>query len=155
MSDFALTVHGAPKGQPRARAKPGQRPYKSGKQRAAERQIRDAWEDVGSPRLHGPISVHLTLYVSRPQSHFRKDGSLSTAGQRKPLPDNKKPDVDNALKLVMDALNERRGKRPRPGAWSDDVRVVFASVSRRWSSTECTYIYAAELRPQNGESDGN
>jgi Holliday junction resolvase RusA-like endonuclease len=54
-----------------------------------------------------------------------RDGTLSAAGQRKPFPTGKKPDVDNALKLLMDALN---GK-----AYRDDVDVVDARVRRVWS----------------------
>jgi Holliday junction resolvase RusA-like endonuclease len=54
-----------------------------------------------------------------------------------PRPSNRKPDVDNACKLVMDSLNTR--------AWADDVQVVDLFVSREWADVPCTTINAREL----------
>ena len=68
----------------------------------------------------------------RPRGHFRRDGNLSAEGLRHPVPRNKKPDVDNALKLVMDALNSR--------AYRDDVLVAKVIVERDWGEWPETLI---------------
>jgi Holliday junction resolvase RusA-like endonuclease len=92
----------------------------------AEGRVIDAWKNAGSPRLDGAIGLAVELQVCRAKDHYLSDGvSLSAKGRRFPWPTGKKPDADNALKLVMDALNAR--------AYRDDVDVVSALVDRAWS----------------------
>jgi Holliday junction resolvase RusA-like endonuclease len=100
----------------------------------AERVVRAAWEGVGEPRLEGAIYLDVSLHHERPAGHFTKAGALSAEGARHPWPDTKKPDVDNALKLVMDALNTR--------AWRDDKQVVRATVIRCWALRAHTLVQA-------------
>ena len=103
----------------------------------AEGEVRRQWEAAGQPRIDGPVSLQVTLVLERPRGHFRADGeTLSSEGERNPYPARQKPDVDNALKLVMDALNTR--------AWPDDVRVVNASVERVWGPRAQTLIHVKE-----------
>lgn len=91
----------------------------------AEQRIADAWRATGAERPPDvPLELWVTLVLARPRSHFRANGELNAAGLRTPVP-VRKPDVDNALKLVMDALNGL--------AYRDDVQIVAASVSRRWA----------------------
>jgi Holliday junction resolvase RusA-like endonuclease len=92
---------------------------------------------AGAPRLEGPIALDVELHVTRPRAHFTTTGALSSVGRRMPRPSNRKPDVDNACKLVMDSLNTR--------AWADDVQVVDLFVSREWADVPCTTINAREL----------
>lgn len=68
----------------------------------------------------------------RPRGHFRKNGELSAEGLRHPVPRNRKPDVDNALKLICDALNTR--------AYRDDVLIAKATVERVWGEWPETTI---------------
>lgn len=70
----------------------------------------------------------MLFLVERPGSHFNSRGELSAEGLRHPLPENRKPDVDNALKLVMDALNGR--------AYKDDVQITTSREMKRWSNVE-------------------
>jgi Holliday junction resolvase RusA-like endonuclease len=132
-SGFSFLVLGRPQGKGRARHGQG-RTFTPRETTLAEQGIRAAWEQAGAVRLDGPITLHVLLGVTRPQSHYRKDGSLSAEGARHPQPERKKPDVDNALKLVMDALNTR--------AWGDDVQVIQAQVERLWDSREYTRVIA-------------
>lgn len=137
MTAFTLRLIGPPvgKARPRVVRHPGQPPRAITpiKTVLAEQEVRRAWEDAGEPRLpDGPVSVRMVLVVERPNGHFKRDGSLSAEGLRHPLPDRKKPDLDNALKLIMDALNGR--------AWTDDVRVVHADVRRVWGTQSHTII---------------
>lgn len=68
------------------------------------------------------------MLVERISSHYNGKGELNKDGLRHPLPENRKPDVDNAAKLVMDALNKR--------AYKDDVQVTDARFRKRWSNVE-------------------
>lgn len=127
-----LVLSGQPKGQKRVRHH-GKGHWHDKDQKLAEGNVIRKWEDAGEPRLpDGPLRIEVTLYIARSASHFKRDGSLSTEGLRHPRPENKKPDVDNALKLVMDAMNKR--------AYKDDVQIVEALVERHWAEWPATKI---------------
>lgn len=130
---FEFTVLGRPHGKGRPRHGQG-RTWTPRETTLAEQGVRAAWENAGAVRLEGAISLHVLLGVTRPQSHYKRDGSLSAEGARHVKPFRKKPDVDNALKLVMDALNTR--------AWVDDVQIIQAQVDRLWDTYEYTRVIA-------------
>jgi Holliday junction resolvase RusA-like endonuclease len=133
VTSFSLVIDGQPKGQPRPRFTSNGHPYADKKQRLAEGEIRRAWENEGSPRLpDGPLRLSLHLAVARPASHFKRDGSLSAAGEREPWPMRSKPDLDNAIKLVLDALGTL--------AFRDDVRFVDVHATREWSTWPSSLI---------------
>lgn len=139
MQKIRLEIHGKPvgKGRPKFSTKTG-RAYTPKQTVLAEREIRQAWREQGEPRLPDTaLEILIELYVQRPQSHYKKDGSLSAEGLRHPIPRNKKPDVDNALKLVMDALNSM--------AYRDDVQIANATVRRFWGEWPKTVIEVKEL----------
>lgn len=100
----------------------------------SENDVRAVWREEGEPRMPDDMAlgIEMSIVVVRPKGHFKKDGSLSTEGLKHPFPDNKKPDLDNALKLVCDALNSR--------AYRDDVRFVRAALERDWGEWPTTYI---------------
>ena len=99
-----------------------------------ENDVRAVWREAGEPRIENDsaIGIALKIVVLRPQGHFKKNGELSSEGLRHPVPRNKKPDLDNALKLVMDALNSR--------AYKDDVQVARAYLERVWGEWPETII---------------
>lgn len=131
-----LHVPGLPVGKGRPRIFRG-RAVTPAATRDAEARIVQHWLDAGSPTAEGPLSVEVLLCHERPAGHFKKDGSLSAEGLRHPYPHRTKPDVDNAGKLVLDALNGH--------AWKDDVAVVTLNVVRRWSDAAGTWIRAGSL----------
>jgi Holliday junction resolvase RusA-like endonuclease len=133
--NFQFTVPGRPTGKARARIVKG-RAYTPRETELAENEIRRAWQGIGAPRLEGPICLQVGLCVTRPRGHFNSKGELNAEGRRHPRPSRQKPDVDNALKLVMDALNTR--------AWHDDVQITDASVYRVWDEKDQTLIFAEE-----------
>lgn len=127
LNEISLWVAGKPRGKdrPRFSRKTG-RTFTTKETVNAEAQIVQVWREAGEPRLpDGPVALDLLIQVERPRGHFNTKGDLNAEGLRYQYPFKAKPDVDNALKLVMDALNGR--------AYSDDVRVVGASVQRAWS----------------------
>jgi Holliday junction resolvase RusA-like endonuclease len=121
-----LELSGRPEGKGRPRFGKDGRVFTPHATKLAEGRVIDAWVNAGEPRLDGPINLMLQLEVTRPKDHYTTKGELSAKGQRMLYPTGKKPDVDNALKLVMDALNRR--------AYRDDVDVVMAFVERVWST---------------------
>lgn len=100
----------------------------------SENDVRAVWREAGEPRMQDDtaLAIVIRITVVRPRGHFRKDRELSAEGLRNPVPRNKKPDVDNALKLVMDALNSR--------AYRDDVLIARAVVERVWGDWPETQI---------------
>lgn len=120
-----LILEGKPEGKARPRLGNGGRVYTPKPTKLAEARIIGAWQEAGSPRLEGAIHLGVSLVVARPQGDYRKDGSLGAAGLRRPYPTGRKPDLDNAVKLVMDALNGR--------LYRDDVDVVELTALRYWS----------------------
>lgn len=137
MTGFAIEVPGKPVGKGRPRFANG-RTYTPRETVLAEQGIRSAWEDVGSPRLpDGPVRLRVTIGVERPRAHFKRDGTLTTEGHRHPYPARQKPDVDNVLKMIMDALNSR--------AWKDDVQVIDGHVLRVWADVAFTLVSAVPV----------
>lgn len=124
--ETTLVVHGTPKGKGRMRfVKATGHVHTPQETINAEARVRAAWAEAGAVHLgDGPIAATLTLVTARPGSHWRVKGGLTAAGIRSWAP-TKKPDLDNALKLVLDALNKR--------AFKDDAQVVRAMCLRRWA----------------------
>jgi Holliday junction resolvase RusA-like endonuclease len=131
---FELLIHGQAKGKDRPRFGKGHT-WTPKATVVAEGEITRHWEEAGCPRVDGPLHLTVRIGVSRPKGHFNSKGALSTAGQRMPYPTNKKPDLDNALKLVGDALNKK--------AWPDDVQIIRAEVSREWADYPFTAIHCS------------
>lgn len=143
MTGFSLVIPGKPKGKDRPRFARG-RAYTPKETKEAEAYIGHLWEESGCPRhWDGPIQIDVDIFHKRPKSHFTTKGLLSAEGKKHILPDNQKPDIDNVIKLVMDALNKK--------AWRDDVQVVRASVNRWWAhafESECTVIRVSPGSPR-------
>lgn len=128
MSQYAVSVwvNGEPKGQPRPRAvsfrdKLGQyrsRMYDPGTAENWKAQVQLALADqVPEEPILGPVSVVMTFVFPRPKRLLRKkdpDGRLYHT---------KKPDVDNAVKAVLDAITNLR-------IWHDDTQVSELSVRK-------------------------
>jgi Holliday junction resolvase RusA-like endonuclease len=130
-----LKVAGQAHGKARQRFDPRtKRAYTPPSNIISENDVRAVWREAGEPRVEDDtaIAIEIRIAVVRPRGHLRKDGNLSAEGLRHPIPRNKKPDVDNALKLVMDALNSR--------AYRDDVLVAKALVERHWGEWPETRI---------------
>jgi Holliday junction resolvase RusA-like endonuclease len=120
-----LVMEGKPEGKARPRLGRGGHVYTPKPTKLAEGRIIDAWTNAGSPRLEGAIHLSVSLVVARAQDHYKRNGALSAKGARLPYPTGRKPDLDNAVKLCMDALNRR--------LYRDDVDVVELNALRYWS----------------------
>lgn len=105
------------------------RAYTPAKTKAYEDAIRAAYIDAGGTKLEGPVSVHVDVFRALPKS---KPKSLVSE------PDMFKPDGDNVLKCVLDALSGT--------AFHDDSQVVILSVIKR-PRTRCEERIEVSVRP--------
>lgn len=119
-------VPGDPKGQPRPRAFSSHghaRVYDPGTAEGWKGEIARAVGLVASPYL-GPCSVDLVFVFARPKHHYRKNGSVRETA---PFWHASKPDIDNVVKAVLDALTQL-------GVWRDDSQVVTLRVQKRFAA---------------------
>ena len=124
------------KGRPRFGTAGGQpRAFTDARTRSAEAWVRaraaDAW--TGAP-LGGPVSLRMEIGVPVPASWSKRRRADALAGAIWPTG---KPDLDNVLKLVGDALNGI--------VWQDDKQVVRAEVVRRYVLVPQTVLTVAEV----------
>jgi Holliday junction resolvase RusA-like endonuclease len=105
-------------GRPRFAAVGGRgRAHKSDEDRAWEARIAAAYRRAagdGLPPAAGPVRVRVDVWRALPPSRCR--------GGRAEEPDTFKPDVDNVVKSVLDALSGR--------AWEDDRQVTFLTAEK-------------------------
>lgn len=116
---------------PRGKGRPrfgGGRAYTDAATKHAESAVRSAWEDAGGLTLPPScaLACQAQMYLARPQGHYKRDGTLSAEGLRTPRP-LRKPDVDNAAKLLLDALEGY--------AYPADAAIVYLRVLKWWSET--------------------
>ena len=133
VASFTLEISGHPEGKGRPKFGQG-RVWTPKKTVLAEAEVVRKWEEAGSPRLPDDVGLRIDvwLFVVRPAGHFKKNGTLSAQGWRFPRPHASKPDLDNSIKLICDALNKK--------AYRDDVRIVEAHIERHWADWPSTRI---------------
>lgn len=133
---ISFTIPGKPQPQlrPRFTGRGGYvRTYDPAKCKAAKKIISDvatmtAFDCGLAQPLTGAISVEVIFSMPIPKSVRADTGD----------PHVKKPDLDNLLKLVLDAITDS-------GAiWADDSQVVAVSAHKMYSTKPQTYIYVRE-----------
>lgn len=128
MKTLTFRAYGTPKGQPRVKAYVRGRHagvYTPDTANAWKMAVRDAflrehWERLEP--IDGPVSVEIAVWIGRPKSHLRKDGTLKPSA---PEHHAQKPDVDNLAKAVLDVLTDLR-------VWEDDAQVHSLAITRSW-----------------------
>jgi Holliday junction resolvase RusA-like endonuclease len=70
--------------------------------------------------------VHLSFFMPFPKSKLRKDTVV------KDIPHNKKPDLDNLIKFVLDCGNGLM--------WLDDSKIVFIKACKEYGTEPHTII---------------
>ncbi|MFN0133445.1 MAG: RusA family crossover junction endodeoxyribonuclease [Phycisphaerales bacterium] len=148
-----FVVRGTPEPQPRPRAqviaRPGRKAFAHIYTPDDARDWRKAvlWAARRTPGFPadpwvGPIRVSIEAHFKRPERLMRKD---SPDG---PIRKNSKPDVDNVLKSVLDALTPPRPKKAmkneairaalrRGYLWVDDCQVHLGPVDRFYAAKDC------------------
>lgn len=87
----------------------------------------------GQALLEGQLEINIKAYFSIPKSTSKKNKNLMLAGKIRPT---KKPDADNILKIIGDALNDL--------AYKDDKQIVVASIEKFYSEKPLVHIRIKE-----------
>lgn len=128
MSKF--TVLGEPKGKARVRVtRYGAYTPKATKD--YEKMVRCAYK---GKKYDTPLKVTVKAYFAIPKSTTKKAKAKMESGELKPT---KKPDIDNILKIVLDALN---GK-----AYADDKQVIQSEISKEYSNNPRIEVEIKEI----------
>ena len=121
-----LTIPGPPVAKQRARITRRGFAYTPKKTVAYETFIRELFAVNYSDfePLTGPLEVMVSAFFPIPKGTSKKNRALMEAGT---LRRDKRPDADNVLKIITDALNGC--------AFMDDGQIVQACVEKLYSST--------------------
>lgn len=135
-----ITIPGIPvgKGRPRA-ARRGKHItlYTPAKTVSYEGKVALAGQQAmaGLAPLLGPLVVTMGVYMPVPASWSKKKQQAALQGIELPA---KKPDSDNVIKAVFDALNGV--------VWVDDVQVVDLALRKRYSLTPGVHMVVEQMR---------
>lgn len=141
---YRVHVPAKPVAKGRARANPKTGVHYTPKQTT----VAEAWvrlccvQQVGTPRVPGPIAVRVTFTMPIPKGLNRQKQSDARSGRMLPT---SKPDWDNLAKLVSDALNGV--------AWSDDAHVASARVLKRYGEDPGTTIEWRTMTPEEAAQE--
>lgn len=116
-----FTVYGKPQGKARPRFTRTGHAYTPDSTREYEDMVRMAYIAAEGHKIPAgvPVSVDITAWYAIPKSAPKKLRERMASGEFVPLT---RPDVDNCLKVVLDALNGL--------AWHDDAQITQATVRK-------------------------
>lgn len=122
MRSEKIVIPGKPQGKGRPRFTRYGSVYTPPSTRIYEEKIREAWGD--RELIHSPITIWIDAYLPISSSASKTDKYLMKIGSIKAA---KKPDIDNVIKAVLDALNGI--------AYDDDKQVVILHAVKKYSDT--------------------
>ena len=139
MAAVSFTVPGEPMGKGRPKISTAGsfvRTYSPSKTVNYETLVKEMFAINNCPMLQGEIEVEVTAYLTIPQSKSKKIQEQMRSGNILPT---KKPDCDNILKIVCDALNGL--------AYHDDSQIVTAKVRKVYAeSSPRTEVLMTQIR---------
>ena len=105
------------------------------KTRKAEEAAAEAWAmQAGFIPITGPVKMDIAFFLETPQSWSRKKQAAANRREIRPV---KRPDLDNLVKLIQDALNGL--------AYQDDKQIQEINARKWYSSKPRTVITITEL----------
>ena len=84
--------------------------------------------------FEGRVSVEITANFEVPKSAKKPEKELMLENKLNPL---KKPDIDNIVKIILDAMNEC--------AFKDDTQITKLAVEKKYAQTESIYVKIEEF----------
>lgn len=135
--NIELIVEGEPVGKARPRVTNKGHAYTPQKTRDAEKAIADAYRrkyGTYQQAVGAPLLLNVKAYMKIPKSDSQQMKHKKLFGEIRPT---KKPDGDNILKLVADALNGV--------AYPDDRQLVEQRISKHYSLIPYTKIIITDL----------
>ncbi|WP_270456094.1 RusA family crossover junction endodeoxyribonuclease [Allisonella histaminiformans] len=128
MEEVHFIIPGRPVGKGRPRFTKNGHCWTPDRTVAYEREIKLAyWEDYGRRKFSSDkaLAVTIVLYYVRPKSMTKAKRLLAQRGILRPIV---KPDVDNVVKAILDALNGV--------AFEDDRQIVQVECEKWYDITE-------------------
>jgi Holliday junction resolvase RusA-like endonuclease len=87
--------------------------------------------------LKNPLILTLFFNIARPKSHYRTGKNAGKLKDSAPISCTTRPDLDNYVKFVLDALN---------GVfWIDDAQVFSLYASKTYSSNPSVLVSIVEI----------
>nr|DAM12768.1 MAG TPA: Endodeoxyribonuclease RusA [Caudoviricetes sp.] len=126
-----FVVEGEPQGKARPRfSRRSGTVYTPAKTAKYEKEIRQAFLDAGGKMIPAGSYVAVTVdaYFSIPKSYTKRKRLECEHNIKRP---DKKPDIDNVVKVVLDALNKV--------AYEDDKQVIGV-ICRKWYSRSSGFL---------------
>ena len=115
---YHLFINGIPKAQPRARASARGHIYNPDTADAWKEEIKAAFLPVLKPTITGPVNLQVCFHLPKPKA-------MTDSGENL-IPHTKKPDTDNLLKAVMDAMTDVK-------VWKDDAQVYRTEAGKYYA----------------------
>lgn len=119
---ITLTVYGDLHGKGRPRFANGHA-YTPESTRRYEAEIQAAWMLAGGRMQEGAVAVDITAYQALPKRATKAQQHAAARGEIWPI---RKPDIDNIIKIVLDALNGY--------AYRDDTQVVMLDARKEYAT---------------------
>ena len=117
-----FTIPGDPRGKQRPRfSRRTGTTYTPTETVAYEKEVRALFLKAGGRKNDGPVALDITAFYKIPKSATRAERERMSAGE----PPQKKPDLDNIMKIIMDGLNG--------AAYNDDKQVVKVTAAKEYS----------------------
>ena len=87
--------------------------------------------------VENPVRVSLDFFLPRPKAHYKRDGSVKS---NSPVWHCKKPDLDNLIKAVTDAITDTQR------VWLDDSQIceITATKTYAMNAVGCSVFISAE-----------
>ena len=132
---YTVTIPGEPVSKGRPRMTKRGHTYTPKRTVDYERMVQTLFHsEYGSPKLEGPILLRLDLYFGIPKSRSKATRKRMQQGLERPC---KRPDIDNCMKAVCDALNGI--------AYKDDSQIVAAVTQKFWADEPRAVVTIEEL----------
>lgn len=135
---WVITVPGIMrgKGRPRFSTQGGRaRAYTDSKTASLEAVVRQcAFDQVGQINLLGPLAVQISVVLPIAKSWSKGERQAAERGGLLPTG---KPDLDNIVKLIFDALNGM--------VWRDDSQICQESAAKSYGTTPMTVVRVEAL----------
>lgn len=85
----------------------------------------------------GPIMLSVVFYMPRPKNHYGSGKNASCLKDSAPEYHISRPDADNFLKLIFDALNGI--------FWKDDSQICWVEAQKKYSERPRTHLIIQTL----------
>ena len=96
-----------------------------------------AQQQAPAQPISDPMFVEINAYFSRPKSHYGTGRNADKLKDSSPTYHTKKPDADNCVKFVFDALNGI--------FWTDDSYISGVSIMKHYSEKPRTEVKVFSL----------